>query len=334
MTYRPSRKTLLVILKFLVSAWLLYSVISKTGMEMVLSILQGINPLHLVSAALIYILSIYISTIRWHLLLLGGLDFRRLFSLYLIGSFFNNILPGIIGGDAVKAYYLSKELRVTKGSNETVTHLSATGSNGAEAQKCWSAEVPYPPLTIAIASVFMDRYIGFTALMFVGLTALPFGYGYLRGSYIEWVLPLVVFLFIIGSLLVFGLRIGRGFSLLSGFYDYFSMYRRQKTAILKTFFISIIVQITGVFAVYTISLGLDINTPLLPLFMFIPIISAISTIPISISGIGVREASFVLLFGFLGIGPAQATAISLSWFLSVALGSLLGLWEYLRYRKR
>jgi len=330
------RKVSLVILKLLVSACLLYAVISKTGMEMVLSILRGINPLHLASAALIYILSIYISTIRWRLLLSGGLrcyphcypkksstfwgpHSRRLFSLYLIGSFFNNILPGIIGGDVVKAYYLSKELRATG-------ELSGGASNSAEAEK-W-------PLTIAIASVFMDRYIGFAALIFVGLTALPFGYRYLRGSYIEWLLPLLVFLFIIGSLSIFGLRIGRGLRFLSGFYDLFSMYRRQKAVISRTFLISIIVQITGVFAVYTISLGLGINTPLLPLFMFIPIISAISTIPISISGIGVREASFVLLFGFLGIAPAQATAISLSWFLSVALGSLLGLWEYLRYKKR
>ncbi len=50
-------------------------------------------------------------------------------------------------------------------------------------------------------------------------------------------------------------------------------------------------------------------------------------------GTGAREASFVLLFGFLGISPAQATAVSFAWFLSVATGSLPGLIEYLRYKK-
>ncbi|GAB4405587.1 MAG: lysylphosphatidylglycerol synthase transmembrane domain-containing protein [Thermodesulfovibrionales bacterium] len=308
------RKVSLVILKFLVSAVLLYLVISKTGMETVASTLRNIRVPYFLFATLIYILSIYMSTIRWRLLLPGGFNFRRLLSLYLIGSFFNNLLPGIIGGDAVKAYYLSKELNSAEGHS--------------------ASELPHPSLTIAIASVFMDRYIGFTALMFIGLMAFPFGFRYFKGSYIEWILPLLVIIFIIGSFFIFGLRIGRRFSLLSGFYDYFGLYRRQRTVILKTFIISISVQITGIFAVYAVSRGLNVNTPLLPLFMFIPIISAISTIPISISGIGVREASFVLLFGFLGIGPAQATAISLSWFLSVALGSLLGLGEYLRYKNK
>ncbi len=46
-----------------------------------------------------------------------------------------------------------------------------------------------------------------------------------------------------------------------------------------------------------------------------------------------REASFVLLFGFLGTSPAQATAVFFAWFLSVATGSFPGFIEYLRYRK-
>jgi len=94
------------------------------------------------------------------------------------------------------------------------------------------------------------------------------------------------------------------------------------------------VQVVIIFAVYVLSLGLKIDVPLLPLFIFVPIISTISSVPISISGLGVREASFVLLFGSLGINPAQATAVSFAYFLSVATGSLPGLIEYLRYKKK
>lgn len=287
-------------MKILVSGGLLYAVISRTGIDKVLFTLRGIYIPSFILAVLIYICAVFISTIRWRLLLHERFGLGRLFSLYFIGSFFNHLLPGIIGGDAVKAYYLYRD----------------TGKGAS-----------------AIASVFMDRYIGFTALMLVGLIAFPFGFGYFRGSYIEWILPLIVLLFIAGSFVVFGLRVGRRIKFLSGFYDYFAIYKEKKAVIVKTFLISVVVQAIVIFAVYALCRGLSVNVPLLPLFIFVPVISTIATIPISISGLGVREASFVLLFGFLGISPAQATAVSFAWFLSVATGSLPGLIEYLRFKK-
>lgn len=287
-------------MKILVSGGLLYAVISRTGIDKVLSTLRGIYIPSFILAVLIYICAVFISTIRWRLLLHERFGLGRLFSLYFIGSFFNHLLPGIIGGDAVKAYYLYRD----------------TGKGAS-----------------AIASVFMDRYMGFTALMLVGLIAFPFGFGYFRGSYIEWILPLIVLLFIAGSFVVFGLRVGRRIKFLSGFYDYFAIYKEKKAVIVKTFLISVVVQAIVIFAVYALCRGLSVNVPLLPLFIFVPVISTIATIPISISGLGVREASFVLLFGFLGISPAQATAVSFAWFLSVATGSLPGLIEYLRFKK-
>lgn len=293
-------KTIAVFIKVIVSSGLIYLVLSKAGIEKIIGTIAGINILYFIFAALVYIFSIYLSSVRWQLLLPKGFKIGRVFSLYLIGAFFNNILPGIIGGDAIKAYYLYKD-----------------NMNNSS----------------AVASVFMDRYIGFAALMFIGLAAFPFGLGYFKGSYIGWLLPVIVFLFIIVSLLIFGLRLGRRFSFMTGFYDYFIGFRSNKKVILKTFLLSIFVQTTGIFSIYALSLGLKIEVPLLPLLIFVPIISTISTIPISISGIGVREASFVMLLGFLGITPAQATAISFSWFLSIVTGSLPGFIEYLRHTK-
>lgn len=298
---RRLNKTIAVFIKITISSGLIYLVLSKAGIEKIIGAIAGINILYFIFAALLYIFSIYLSSVRWQLLLPKGFKIGRVFSLYLIGAFFNNILPGIIGGDAVKAYYLYKD----KGNNIS-----------------------------AVASVFMDRYVGFAALMFIGLAAFPFGFSYFRGSYIGWLLPVIVLLFVIASLLIFGLRLGRRFSFMAGFYEYFIGYRRKKKVILKAFLLSILVQITGIFSIYALSLGLKIEVPLLPLFIFVPIIGTISTIPISISGIGVREASFVTLLGFLGITPAQATAISFSWFLSIVIGSFPGLIEYLRYKNK
>lgn len=225
-----------------------------------------------------------------------------------MGSFFNIFLPGIVGGDAVKAYYLNSDL---KSSQEQKNSSLAT----------------------AIASVFIDRYIGFCAMILLGLTAFAFGFRYMSGSYIQWVLPLITLLFVGGSVLVFWIRIGNRFKLVSELYGYFYLYSKQKRVLVESLFLSLGVQVLGIIAVYILSLGLKIQVPLLSLFIFIPIISTITMIPISISGLGLREASFVLLLGLLNISPAQATSISFAWFLSSAAGSLTGLVEYMRDRK-
>ncbi|HXX57145.1 MAG TPA: lysylphosphatidylglycerol synthase transmembrane domain-containing protein [Thermodesulfovibrionales bacterium] len=294
-----AKKILLVALKLVVSGGLLYAIISKTGIQKLTTTLQGINAFYFLIASLIYISSVFLSSLRWRLLLSEDFAIGKLFSLYMIGSFFNNILPGIVGGDAIKAYYLYR----------------STGKSGP-----------------AVASVFLDRYVGFSALLALGLIAYPFGFRYFRGSYIEWTLPFIVALFIIASFLTIGLRLGGRIGLLGELYNYFSLYKSKGRVVIQTFSISLVIQVLNVFAVFLVSSGLAVAVPLLSLFIFVPIIATLATLPVSISGLGVREASFVLLLGFLGIPPIQATAVSLAWFLSVALGSLPGLVMYLLYR--
>jgi hypothetical protein len=41
----------------------------------------------------------------------------------------------------------------------------------------------------------------------------------------------------------------------------------------------------------------------------------------------------VLFFGLVGIKPGVATALSLAWFITFAIGSISGLVEYIRYKK-
>jgi uncharacterized membrane protein YbhN (UPF0104 family) len=300
-------KALLLVLKLLVSGALLYAVLSRAGIERVFGLLRGISPLSFALAVLMYVASQLVASMRWGLLLQSGQDghgrlgLRRLFPLYLLGSFFSRLLPGTVGGDAVKAYYLYKE----------------TGQ-GVQ----------------ALSSVFMDRYIGYIVLMSMGLAAFPFGLGYFRGSWIEWLLPAIVAGFIILSIVFFGLRLGKRMRLLGDFYGHFHSYRRQKGVMARAALLSVVIQVATVLAVYVLALGLGQRIPLLPFFIFVPIIITLSSLPVSISGVGIREGAFVLLFGSIGVRPDAATALSFAWFLSVTAGGLAGLYEYLRHKKR
>lgn len=292
----------MLILKLAVSSGLLYYVLSKAGAEKVLAIITTINPAAFIFSIILYLASLYVSTVRWRLLLPVEFKKTKLLSFYMIGSFFNTFLPGVIGGDAVKGYYLYKET-----------------NNGS----------------LTLASVFMDRYIGFVSLMIMGLVAYIAGFNYLKGSIIEWLLPAIILAFVIGNLVVFGFRFGKRMKRLAEFYKYFDKYRNHKTMIAKTLFLSFIVQIINIISIYVITLGLGQHISIIYFFIFFPIVTTISTLPISISGIGLRESSFVLLFGLpqIGVKPEMATAMSFAWFLSFAFGGLTGLFEYLRLKK-
>ncbi len=296
---RNLKKILVFVFKLLVSSALLYIVLSRAGIEKVLSLLKNINPLSFIFAVFLYIAGLFAASIRWKLLLDEKFSLRRLFPLYLLGSFFSTFLPGLVGGDAVKAYYIYKE----------------TGKG-----------------TQALASVFMDRYIGFSTLMVVGMIVFPFGREYFKGLWIEWLLPLIVLSFVVVSFLIFGLRLGKKIKFLSDFYGYFHSYRKKPDLMVKTFLLSAVVQVLIIYAVYILAQGLGEHIPLRVLFIFVPIIVALSTLPVSISGIGVREASFVLLLSSIGIGADAAAAISFAWFLSISAGGLLGLYEYFRHK--
>ena len=295
-----ANRIFLLVLKLTISSALLYIILSRTGPERVFSILKDMSLSAFVSAVLLSLFAQFISTLRWKLLLPGKLGIRKLFSLYMIGSFFNIMLPSLIGGDAVKAFYLYK--------------TSGRGS-------------------LTLASIFMDRYLGFVMLIVICAIAFPFGYSYFQNSPITWVLPLTVLVFIISSLLFFSLRLGKGIKILSEIYDYFYSYWNQKGIIVMALLISVLVQLLNIFAVYILALGLGEHVPLLACLIFLPLIVMFTALPISISGIGIREVAFVFFFSLISIRPDVATALSLSWFLSTTAGSLLGLVEYIRYRK-
>jgi len=297
---QTAHKVPFIVLKIAVSSALLYLVFRRVGATEILGTLSSINIFSLAAATALYLFAQFVSTLRWKLLLPTGLGLRKLFSLYMIGAFFNSFLPGIVGGDAIKGFYLYR----------------ATGKVG-----------------LSLASVFMDRYIGLVVLIAICGLAFPFGYPYLRGTHVEWVVLFVIVAFVVGSFLFFGLRLGRSVKHLADFYQYFSLYRHETGVIGKALLLSVLVQFAGFSAVYVLAHGLGQHVPYLAIVVCLPLIILISMIPVSLSGLGVREGAFVLFFGYIGVKPDAAAAISLSWFLSAAVGSLVGLVEYLKHKK-
>lgn len=309
------KKIAILIIKLSVSSALLYFIISKIGAKTIVANMKLLNPMSFIAAVFMYMVAAYISSLRWNLLIPQDMKTNRLFSLYMIGSFFNHCLPGIIGGDAVKAYYLSKELKVKE----------ADSSRKQE-------KTEDPSLTIAIASVFMDRYIGFSALLTVSIIAFPFGAQYLSETPVKLLMPVLLVVFILSSVVVFKFRIGDRFRFLSKVYEYFHMYTKKREALLKAFVYSLFIQLLGIISIYILSKGIALYIPFLFLLIFVPIIILISFIPVSISGIGLREGAFAVFLGTIGVPSHLSVTLAMLWFLSIVVSSLWGLFEYLRFK--
>jgi uncharacterized protein (TIRG00374 family) len=308
----------ILILKLCVSATLFYLLVSKVGGKTLLHNIRLLDPGLFLVAVVLYIVASYVSTIRWKLLIPSKNKTSRLFSIYMIGSFFNTYLPGMIGGDAVKAYYLSKELHSVESALKTEDQEKTTS------------------LAVVIASIFMDRYIGLSALLALGMVTFPFGVRYLEKASITWpviwLVPAATVVFVAVSFALFKFRVGARLKFIFKTYQYLQFYRSRKKILIKAFAYSIIVQFIGISAVYILAKGLSLDTPFLSLLIFLPIIILITALPISISGIGLREGAFIILLGSTGIPAEKALTLSITWFLSVFVAGIWGLLEYLRFK--
>jgi uncharacterized protein (TIRG00374 family) len=294
------RKVILLLLKVTVSGALLAFILRKAGIGNIVAHLRGMDIRFFLLASVISLIVTFLTSFRWGMLLGGKHSLGKLYSLSLIGMFFSNLLPGAVGGDAVKIYYLYQETR-----------------QGG----------------LSLGSVFMDRYIGYFGLLSLGLAGGIAAFRDLSAVHLQWAAPLLFVMFLAGSFVVFGARIGRRFSSVASFYEYFHDILRDRPLMMKAYAVSLVVQVLTVLSVYLIARGMGQHPPLGALFVFVPIVITVMMIPISISGLGLREGAFVLLFGLIGIPPEAATSISFLWFLAVAAASLVGLVEYFRFRK-
>jgi uncharacterized protein (TIRG00374 family) len=225
----------------------------------------------------------------------------------LIGQFFSNFLPTAVGGDLVKAFYAA----------------SITGKK----PQCF-------------ASVVFDRMLGTFTLILMLLLAYLFVKDVPHDKSITTFLIVVTAASAAVIAILFSRRIARRIPLLNKTLRRFKLEEKMKTLygiiynykkhprlIVNAILISIALQAVMFSAIYMIIRGMGWHVPIKTVLMFMPIISTVSMAP-SINGLGVREGTFVLLFGPLMTKEA-AFAMSLLYYLLVLVISLIGGGVYL-----
>ena len=85
---------------------------SNLNLFKLFKLLNGVNIFYLLSASFIYFTSQIISSERLRYILNNNnfiISFKKNFTLYLIGLFYNFFIPGGIGGDAYKSFLMNKK---------------------------------------------------------------------------------------------------------------------------------------------------------------------------------------------------------------------------------
>ncbi|HNR93080.1 MAG TPA: lysylphosphatidylglycerol synthase transmembrane domain-containing protein [Kiritimatiellia bacterium] len=252
------------------------------------------SPVYLLPIFILCFLNTLASAFKWELLLKAdGIDVGlwRLARSYLIGTFFNLFLPSSIGGDAYRIYDVSKR-----------------SSRAAE----------------GFASVFADRFTGFLAIAawglvfsLAGIRRLPEPRIILIPAGVFALMMIMVWMLLQQRLLLWGLRLfhldrlAKLQEFVRRFLNSISTYRRNGVLLVKTLSISLAFQFMVIVIVWMMGLTLGLDIGMLPFAIFIPLITLIEALPISIYGLGVRDGAYVFFFSQVGVSREAALSLAL-----------------------
>jgi hypothetical protein len=298
------------------AGYLLY----KIGLRNIGETMAMVSPVAFLLSAVFLLSATMLSARRWRLFIPYPISAFQVSRFCLIGSFFNNCLPGTVGGEVVKVYYLVRKLK--EGLNP---------DHGSERKNLLE---PYTIYSAVIGSVFIDHCMGLGIIVAVAFLVYPWGYIYLKGTPAIWMVPAALLTLPFLFFLFVKLKIGERINLLRKFHSYLSQYATTKPILLKSFIYSAAIQFLVIMSVYVIAQGLSLDVDLFSVFVFVPLINIILLIPVSISGIGLREGAYAYFFGNVGLPMEKAVALSFLWFLSQVAASLPGLCLYIATHKR
>ncbi len=256
----------------------------------------------LLSAIALLAGALWLSAVRWRLVLGDTAPaLATLGRIYLIGWFFSLFLPTSVGGDAVRA------LAVARGR-------ASAGE--------------------ALSSIVLERLLGLLALavlLVAGCLLAPaIVTGALDGAGLAlsgWSLAAAAG---VGALLLWiALRVGRRVPrIMAAARDaaaLWSRFRRSPSRLGSAFAVSLLVQATYIAVWYDLSWSLRLEVPFLAFLVFVPLVSLAAMLPVTLSGLGVREGVWVLLLARFGVPAANAVGFSLAYYgAGLALGVVGG----------
>ena len=294
--------------RILISVVLLALIAWKVDLPLFAQRFAGLDPRLFACAFVLVFLVQVLSAGSWLTLLrvkTAEIRFFALLRVMLMGSFFGTFLPSSSGSDVVNTLFVGRMIRGGRldsaGSLLTVRVLGI-----------------FVLLLLALFGSFLfdtgaggDGFLLLSGALLAGIVS---AFLMIRSERIRDVLERVTAPFGGGRLIRF----------LQRAYGALAQYWRETAVMGRVLFLAVCIQLVRISSVYVIARSLGVGVPFHYYLVFIPMISIVLMLPVSIGGLGVREGGYIYLFSLIGVGQEAALSISLASFVMHLLLAVLG----------
>ncbi|MBI2236800.1 MAG: flippase-like domain-containing protein [Magnetospirillum sp.] len=294
------------VLKGGLSAGLIWFVFGKVDLASAWQQAKEIDPAMLAVAYGLMVAQIILGAVRWDLVLkalAAPIRFGRALAIFYIAGFFSLVLPGAVGGDAVRM---------------------------------WKARREGLSLSISINSVMLERLITVFALVLLVAVTQPVLLARVPDLPGAWVFPAMTVVGLFGMALLTVLdrlpnqlgnwrlghwRVVRALAHLAA--DTRRVLLRPRFG-LPILLVALVGHVNLSLVVYALAVGLGLDVDVIDCMVLVPPVILIMTLPISIAGWGVRETAMVTAFGLVGVEDHAALVLSVIFGLVNMAGVLPG----------
>ena len=187
-----------------------------------------------------------------------------------------------------------------------------------------------------VSTVLVDRLGGYAGMVIITITALLLGYHLINDPSVLVLMAIITLILLSAFLTLFnnfvfekinkflGGRGGRIFLALKNVHEEIYRFKGKKSVLWINLLLSLVMQASTPIVFYITALSLGLRTGIIYFFVLIPLIGAITMLPISIGGLGLRDAATILFFAKIGVAKDVAFALSLLGFFYTLLASVTG----------
>jgi uncharacterized membrane protein YbhN (UPF0104 family) len=271
-------------------------------------------------------LSLLLTALRWHILLRGfapGLPFAVVLRAEVVSAFFNISSLGVVGGDAYKIMSLSRRLpgkTMPVGISLVIDHLTGLVAVALLFAVCISAKAAQWPDFGPNARMLVIGYSMYVGGAVVGLLLSWISF---KPALLAWgrrTFPRTM-----------GLPIFEG--IISRMAQVHGVFSKLWGRTLSATVVAVFLHVAFFMSFYCGLRAVGGAAPVLDVLTAMPIVDAAASLPVSVSGLGVRERTFeALLAGIAGVPDAVGISASLAGWLFNVFWGLVGGVLFLRSR--
>ncbi len=272
-------------------------ILSKINFKELFFILKNINYFYFLLALILWFFVFILKVLKWKILInsqcitISRTDFYKI---SFLGQYLGMITPGKLG-EFWKAEYLTRVSRVSRGRAFYTTLIDRLID--------LIIIIPISLISISVLSLFYKIKIGWLIIFLVLVLGTFLVYFLTKKENIKRFFEFFIKIFLPGPLK----------KKTNLFFDEFfkELEKLNFTLFLKLIVCGMGYYFTAVLVYYFVAISLGISVPFWFLFLIVALVWLILALPITVLGLGTREASYIFFFSIFGINPLQAVTFSL-----------------------